>query len=358
MSLQGALSDFGVADVFQLIAHQQKTGVLEVERAGRTLEVHFLSGSVLRARPAETRPDGALASFLLRTGAISEPALAELFKKQEETLQPLVELLDMLSADEVDQIQRLVTDETIFELFLWDDGGFKFRPCDVDRTGHDRKASAEMVLLDALRMRDEWAAVQGKLSDMTMVMVHCVDIEGFQAVRNAAQESSGIDAEDLERLFNLCNGRASARRVIDLSRLGTFYGARGLAALIEADALVGERRKQADHSSGGIPTGRRPLLGYAILGLCGLLAAALFRVPAAQPEDHPLPLSSLAQARAAAATDRVRVALEAQRWAAGAYPESLDELAEDRARLLATVPLDRYSYTRSGEGYRLSRSLP
>ena len=93
MSLQGVLSDFGVADVFQLIAQQRKTGVLELERAGRSLEVHFVNGAVLRARPTEARPDGALASFLLRTGALSESALAEVVKQQEETLESLPRLL-------------------------------------------------------------------------------------------------------------------------------------------------------------------------------------------------------------------------------------------------------------------------
>jgi hypothetical protein len=71
MSLQGVLADFPVADVFQLISQPRKTGVLEVERRGRTLEILFLEGQVLCARAAETRPDGALAGYLLRTGALS-----------------------------------------------------------------------------------------------------------------------------------------------------------------------------------------------------------------------------------------------------------------------------------------------
>ena len=75
MSLQGVLADFPVADVFQLIAQQRKTGVLEVERKGRTLLVFFLEGQVLSARPSETRPDGSLAGYLLRTGALQESAL-------------------------------------------------------------------------------------------------------------------------------------------------------------------------------------------------------------------------------------------------------------------------------------------
>ncbi|MGH7291083.1 MAG: DUF4388 domain-containing protein, partial [Myxococcota bacterium] len=71
MSLQGVLADFPVADVFQLISQQRKTGVLEVERRGRTLLIFFLEGQVLSARPSENRPDGALAGYLLRTGVLA-----------------------------------------------------------------------------------------------------------------------------------------------------------------------------------------------------------------------------------------------------------------------------------------------
>ena len=78
MSLQGSLSDFPVADVFQLVAQQRKTGVLEVERQNRKLEVSFLAGQVLRARPAESRPDGAIGAFALRTGLLSEPVARRL----------------------------------------------------------------------------------------------------------------------------------------------------------------------------------------------------------------------------------------------------------------------------------------
>ena len=77
MSLQGVLTDFGVADIFQLIAQQRKTGILSVERRDRSLEVHFVEGGVLRALPAESRPDAALAALLIRTGVLSDAALAD-----------------------------------------------------------------------------------------------------------------------------------------------------------------------------------------------------------------------------------------------------------------------------------------
>ena len=47
----------------------------------------------------------------------------------------------------------------------------------------------------------------------------------------------GMNPDELERVFTLCDGRASARRVIDLSRLGTFEGARALVALLREGLL-------------------------------------------------------------------------------------------------------------------------
>jgi len=82
MSLQGVLRDFGAADVFQMIAQQRKTGVLEVKNGAVTLIVTFKDGHVVRARPAEARPDEALASMLLRTRAVSETDLAEVRRTQ------------------------------------------------------------------------------------------------------------------------------------------------------------------------------------------------------------------------------------------------------------------------------------
>ena len=63
MSLQGVLSDFGAADIFQLIAQQRKTGVLEISNGDRVLDVYFRDSHILRARPTESQPDAALAEW-------------------------------------------------------------------------------------------------------------------------------------------------------------------------------------------------------------------------------------------------------------------------------------------------------
>jgi hypothetical protein len=93
--------------------------------------------------------------------------------------------------------------------------------------------------------------------------------------------------------------------------------------------------------------------GAWILVVAGLIAAALFVVPSPSPRSHPLPRRALSEARAEAAGQRLRIALETYRWRMGNYPESLDILRDEAGAFLASVPLDRYSYARSTGGYSL-----
>ncbi len=352
MSLQGVLADFPVADVFQLISQPRKTGVLEVERRGRTLQILFLEGQVLSARPAETRPDGALAGYLLRTGALAEPLLAEARKRQDETLEALAPTLlqmNLVSRADLEQVMQLATTDTIFELFLWDEGRFAFRAEPIVAGPCDKPVAAEMVLLDALRMRDEWVSIQHGLPDLAVVLAPVAELETFRQKRPAIEAESSVPGKDLEKLFTFANGRIAARRVIDLSRLGTFQGARGLLALIRGGMLRAEQGGAAVERDTDRETSRPPLAACAVLAVSALFAFGLLL---AHPAARALPSfggDPIEELREEATTDRLRAALEVHRWVRGEYPSSLEDLGGENA-LLAAVPLDRYSYARSSDG--------
>lgn len=357
MSLQGVLSDFGVADVFQLIAQQRKTGVLTIENEGRSLEVYFQEGAVLRARPAESRPDGALAEFLLRTGAISEPALSEAQRQQEETLESLSQIMlqtGALAPEELERVVRLVSGETIFELFLWDQGAFKFRPRDVSPEPGDEEVGAEMVLLDALRMLDEWTQVSLRLPDLSAVVVKVADPERFRERCGQVRDASGLGADEVERLFHLANGRISARRVIDLSRLGTFLGAKGLVEMTRSGLLrleaASPARTETEKRSFGSP---HLVLGAAALVVAALVATGLLLARPEPVHDFSIPVDLLERAREQAGGERLRLALDSYRWATGRYPDSLERLPKSGAARLASASGAGYIYHRYPGGYTL-----
>jgi hypothetical protein len=54
MALKGTLKDFGLSDIFQLIAHQRKTGVLYLEDRGKSVAVTFEDGKIVSAEPGSS----------------------------------------------------------------------------------------------------------------------------------------------------------------------------------------------------------------------------------------------------------------------------------------------------------------
>jgi hypothetical protein len=205
-----------------------------------------------------------------------------------------------------------------------------------------------MVLLDALRLRDEWAQIHGERRDLNDAVVAAVDIEAFRTRRAAVEGTTGMRPHELERIFTLADGRLSARRVIDLSRMGTFQGGRALVGLLREGLITLARRSGVDGLSRSVQAAReRPVVGYAVLGVCAVLATLLLRLPSPRGmTDYPIPEDAVEQVRAAATTERLRAVLEAYRWAHGG------------CTVLAPLPVDQYSYSRTAEGYTLRRKLP
>ena len=48
MSLRGTLGDFGLPDIFQLVGHQQKTGVLLLKDREVEVRIYFVDGTIFR----------------------------------------------------------------------------------------------------------------------------------------------------------------------------------------------------------------------------------------------------------------------------------------------------------------------
>ena len=73
--LEGTFKDFGLADIFQLVGLQKKTGVLTVRgEAGRLVTVSFEKGMVVFADEFQRTEAERLGNVLLRTRLLSQGA--------------------------------------------------------------------------------------------------------------------------------------------------------------------------------------------------------------------------------------------------------------------------------------------
>ena len=106
MALEGTLKDFSLADIFQLIGLQRKTGVLTLRGKDDTVTVTFLDGKVVSADSLNRRLENRLGHVLIRTGTLTTEQLNRALEIQRETLQRLGFILvhyEIISQDSLRQ---------------------------------------------------------------------------------------------------------------------------------------------------------------------------------------------------------------------------------------------------------------
>lgn len=335
-ALRGDLRDFGIAEVFQLIGQQRKTGVLEIDRDGERVELAFDGGAVVMAEPVTGVPDGALADLLLRCGMLTREVILDLQHEAATSLRRLSAIVlerGVLEAGVLAGIEDLLTQETIFKVLAWNQGSFAFTARAVEHERAGRLLAAEQILMDGLRMVDEWNTFVDQVPSEDTVFQRTGRLEDW----DAARQGGGAHLDHAKRVFQLVDGRLSVRRVIDLARLGTFEVTRVLAELRRAGLVepldpsqlpeppappaVEARRPRA-----------RPMLA-AVLPMLLLASLAVTALPGVEnrgPESgYALQVAPLARARSAYETARVRKALEAYHFSNGRWPDSLDDLVSD-----------------------------
>jgi hypothetical protein len=366
VALHGNLRDFGIGEVFQLIGQQQKTGILEVSDGDVRLRVAFDGGSVVYGDRVGAYEQAALGDMLVRTGLVTPQRLVTLERQIAERGAQLEALLrdgDEIPDRQLDEVIALVTRETLFELLRWTRGSFHFTAGPVAR-GRDASAliPAEQLLMDGLRMVDEWRTLDEGVTDMDAVFEPAGSFDEFRR----SQTGEGPDRLAVaERLFLLIDGRQPVRRVVDLSRLGSFEGARWLsrfrrAGLIERvdPQLVAKKRRREKLA---LPTG--PSLStvvYAVLPWLLLVTVALMagrsEAPRTAESAGLREQAFLHAARTSFETLRVRNLAEAYRYARGKWPSGMTDLRRffhDARRHQPLAPLAPHEYyvARRGDGF-------
>jgi hypothetical protein len=358
VGLSGNLQDFGLADVFQLIGQQRKTGVLELSSRRLRVQLSFDRGAVVSAAPVGGRAGDSdpLAEMLVRCGLLTREQASAGEAACKTSAQPFSRIAierGWLGEQEIARVEEVLTRDTIFEVLRWTKGSFDFRAQPVE---HSRDPAtllgAEQILMDGLRMLDEWRELSSRVPKDQTVFSRFGRFESY-AASPAASEESPARLESTRKLFALIDGRLSARRVIDLALVGTFEGMRMLTALQESGVIkpIGSAEHRLGGSSsdaGSLPRGQALKHAAAALVPLALLAGVALLAP-------PRPIvvvsgrieqSDLAALREGHATRRLRAAIETSRLLDGRWPEQIDALqAEDRT-LAAPAGRPYYSSVR------------
>jgi hypothetical protein len=134
------------------------------------------------------------------------------------------------------------------------DGEFSFAPQDVH---HTREASsllgAEQILMDGLRVTDEWSALEPKLPAETAVYKLAKDSDEILGELESNVGSDGYSPDDAMEILQLVNGERTVREIVDRAMQGTYEGMRILVRFIDWGVIekCGRSSKVAEIDGGG-----------------------------------------------------------------------------------------------------------
>ncbi len=236
MALQGTLKDFSITEIIQLIGQQLKTGVLKIRRGKSVVEIYFVDGMIVHVYSNYRGKKDLIGEILVKAQLITEEQLERVLRIQRDTLKYLGEILvelQLLTKDDVLKVISTQIYETIYDLFWWEDGNFNF---DLKLVESYKKIpfalSTEQVLLNILRMVDEWSEIEKKIFSPYLIFKKSVG-GGEKGGLSPQQYLKEKLTSEQELIYNLVEGTRTVQDIIDRSLLGKFNASETLLNLLE-----------------------------------------------------------------------------------------------------------------------------
>lgn len=261
MALQGTLKDFSLADIFQLIGIQKKTGVLTLKSEQETVTVAFADGSVVGADSTQRRLEDRLGTVLVKSGRLSEEQLQDALRQQRSTMKRLGAILvegQFIDKNALSEALQVQISQMVYRLFRWTSGSYNFSQ--ETKVDDDRELvspmSAESILMEGARILDEWPMVEKGIHSMLAVWRHAnVEIARGAVAAGAGgddEAAAGVTLSDTERLvYGLVDGKRPVQEIVDRSALSEFETCRTMYELISRQLL--EEVRQTAPARGAAP---------------------------------------------------------------------------------------------------------
>ncbi len=392
MALKGTLKDFSLADIFQLIGIQKKTGVLTLKNEKEVVTVSFVEGNVVSADALHRRLEDRIGTVLVKSGRITEGQLQEALRIQKSTLKRMGNILvesRFIDPDTLREALQIQISAMIYRLFRWRDGEYDFTQ--EERVEYDREhvapMSAESVLMEGARILDEWPMIEKGIKSFSTVFRHAnVEIASAPRARTGAGEDEAARAvtlsEEDRKVYQLVDGKRTVQEIFERCSLSEFDTCRILYELIGRQLLeevrtAGPRAAATTLTPAAVPTTgalSRTLLGigYLILVIAagglvtrrgetiirGLLqggAAVPYMTPLMRQEEVRSIRDSIARGR----MQRIDFAIQVYYLRNRGYPENLARLVTEHLLKPAAIldPLGRpFKYEILPGGYKISFS--
>lgn len=387
MALEGTLKDFSLADIFQLIGLQRKTGVLTLRGKDDTVTVTFLDGKVVGADSLNRRLENRLGTVLMKSGTLNQEQLNRALEIQRETLQRIGFILvhyGIISAQKLKEALQLQIMQIIYRLFRWKDGDYHFSQETTIEYDRDNVVpiTAESILMEGARMMDEWPIIEKrirsydmvfrkKLTDQEIVVVgadEADEIDFDPDTTNARKRKAGGDkiriSPEEKSVLDLVDGTMKVGDIVEVSRLSEFDTNKSLYELLTRDLIEELRGLSAQAVAEATPVDETevaetpvplPLvIVLTVLALASIVTSVRNPLNSLSPFNRPM--SAIGSAQKAISLERIEQigqAIEKYNVMNGRLPAHLQDLTPHyiAANLLIDPWGNAYKYLQRPERY-------
>lgn len=246
MALEGTLKDFSLADILQLIGIQKKTGVLVLRDNEEVVRVSFQNGMIVGSEHETEQLETRLGNVLVKKGVMTQEQLEKALELQSESLQRLGQVLienNIISTGDLRDALRNQVLQTVYGLFRWKNGHYHFAPqgmVDYDSDNLE-PVSTESILMEGLRMLDEWPLIERAISNGGVVLRKTDKARTVRDTLSSSFDESLFDDDgsvklphEQEYVLQLIDGVSSVDDVADRSKLLEFESYRAMYDLLES----------------------------------------------------------------------------------------------------------------------------
>jgi hypothetical protein len=385
MALEGTLHDFSLADIFQLIALQHKTGLLNVRSPFDTVTLGFVDGMLVSAESSAQRLDTRLGTVLVKTRRLAPDDLERALEIQSQTLQRLGFILlkngyctprDLHDGLDI-QIRRIT-----FGLFRWTDGDYVFEQ--TDRVDYDQETTTplgvEQVLMEGARMVDEWPIIEKVVRSLDLVyqrvpvaqpVIPADDqelVDELDKLTGRAAKESRLEPIRISRaewaVWELVDGQRTVAEINEVTFFSEFDGCKAFYDLVSRGLIEEGGAPRRDATVPVMPPAavRRPVditlfvgLGLALLGLVAFHFQAKNPLNlVAIPRRPSIVLDDARKTESLLRLRRVAEGVDIYGLLSGRFPDSLEPLVSShilRPEDLSDPTGNRYRYIVQGNKF-------
>jgi len=277
MALEGTLRDFSLADIFQLIGLQKKTGILTLRNPKEEARILFMNGLVVGADTNSQKLENHLGHVLVKSNRITQEELEEVLVVQSHTLQRLGQVLiqkGFIKQEDLRESLQIQTTQIIYRLFRWSDGEYHFQQekfVDYDQENFS-PITSESILMEGVRMLDEWPMIEAIIPNFDVLLEKTekgatlkLDVDKDFSLQGSVGESFDDLLEDvlsdeppekkeknvdlspkMEMILKMVDGVSIVQDIIDQSGMNDFETCRVLYDLMNMGYVRRAVRQEAE----------------------------------------------------------------------------------------------------------------